>query len=264
MTPGTDIAVMERGGAFRQFAGRKERCLILGAGVLEGMRLGQFRAILAHEYGHLSNRDTAGGEFALAVRRSLITMAHNLAHGGAAAWYNPAWLFLNAFNRIFLRISQGASRLQEVLADRWAATIFGAQAFEEGLRHVIARSVRFEAYSGAALDEVIEAKSALTNLYSYRPATAPSEQEIEARIQAALTRPPSPYDSHPSPMDRFALVRALPTTGTKTSTDDESDAWILFSDRASIEMEMTAVVRESVQAESGVEIPSAETQSADV
>jgi hypothetical protein len=33
--------------------------------------------------------------------------------------------------------------------------------------------------------------------------------------------------------------------------------------RAAIEMEMTAVVRENVQAQSGVEIPSAEPQPAD-
>jgi Zn-dependent protease with chaperone function len=131
----------------RQLTGRNERCLILGAGILEGMSLGPFRAILAHEYGHLSNQDTAGGGFALAVRRSLHTMAENLAARGAAGWYNPAWLFLNGFYSIFLRISQGASRLQEVLADRWAALSYGAQAFEEGLRHAITQSIRFEAHA---------------------------------------------------------------------------------------------------------------------
>ena len=98
--------------------------------------------VLAHEYGHLSNRDTAGGRFALAVRRSLMIMAGHLALGRAATWYNPAWLFVKGFNRVFLLISQGATRLQEVLADRWAALSYGSRAFEEGLRHVVARAVR--------------------------------------------------------------------------------------------------------------------------
>jgi Zn-dependent protease with chaperone function len=75
LTPGTNLAVMERGGMLKQLRGATERCLILGAGVLEGLRLRPFKAILAHEYGHFSNRDTAGGGFALSVRRSVMTMA---------------------------------------------------------------------------------------------------------------------------------------------------------------------------------------------
>jgi hypothetical protein len=85
LTPGTEVAVFERGGLWRQLQGNTERCLILGIGVLEGFQLGPLRAVLAHEYGHFQNRDTAGGGLALAVRRSLFTMAQGLAQGGAAA-----------------------------------------------------------------------------------------------------------------------------------------------------------------------------------
>ncbi|MCA9697104.1 MAG: M48 family metalloprotease, partial [Myxococcales bacterium] len=125
LTPGTDIAVFERGGLLAKLRGKGERCLLLGVGVLEGLDTDALRAILAHEYGHFSNEDTAGGNFALGVRRSVVHSAVGLAEAGAAGWYNPAWLFLNGFHRVFLRISQGASRLQEVLADRWAARSYG-------------------------------------------------------------------------------------------------------------------------------------------
>ena len=54
------------------------------------MRQGELKAVLAHEYGHFANRDTAGGGFALAVRRAVLEMARTLAEGGAATWYNPA------------------------------------------------------------------------------------------------------------------------------------------------------------------------------
>jgi len=143
LLPGTELAVMERGGMLRRVQGRTERCLLLGVGVLEGFRLRAFKAVLAHEYGHFVNRDTAGGGFALSVRRSMGRMAESLARSGAASPFNPAWWFLQAFGRLFQRISQGASRLQEVMADRWAVSAYGAQAFCEGLRHVIARSARF-------------------------------------------------------------------------------------------------------------------------
>src|SRR5262249_11172001 len=157
VTPGTQLAVFERGGLAKQLRGKSERCLILGVGVLEGMRVDELKSVLAHEYGHFRNEDTARGGFALAVRRSLVLTAVRLAAAGAARWYNPAWLFVNGFHRVFLRVSQGASRLQEILADRWAVNAYGSQAFARGLRHVIERTVRFDAHANAALREVIEA-----------------------------------------------------------------------------------------------------------
>jgi len=58
---------------------------------------------------------------------------------------NAAFHFPRVYNFIFRRISHGATRLQEILADRVAAQIYGAPAFEGGLRHVIRRSLEFEA-----------------------------------------------------------------------------------------------------------------------
>ena len=55
-----------------------------------------------------------------------------LIQNGAAAVYNPAWLFATRYHQIFLRISQGASRLQEVLADRRAVSAYGSRPFVDG------------------------------------------------------------------------------------------------------------------------------------
>ena len=241
LTPGTDLAVMERGGMWRQLGGQTERCLILGVGVLEGMELGPFKAILAHEYGHFSNEDTAGGGFALAVRRSILTMAQHLAEGGAAAWYNPAWLFVNGFYRVFLRISQGASRLQEVLADRWAAFTYGAAAFERGLRHVIERSIYFDAHANSALGRAVQTKLALVNLYQFDPATLDGQADLTYAIEQALHREPSPYDSHPAPVDRFAWVKAVAGNGA-IPAEDEVEVWSLFKDREAVERTLTRAV----------------------
>ena len=57
----------------------------------------------------------------------------------------------DAIDLLFRRITHGASRLQEINADRVAAGVYGKEAFEEGLRHVIRRdvSVRYrEAMAG--------------------------------------------------------------------------------------------------------------------
>lgn len=256
LTPGTELAVFERGGVLAQLTGRTERCLVLGAGVLDGFEVGAFKAVLAHEYGHFHNEDTAGGGFALAVRRSMLMMAISLAQGGAAAWYNPAWLFVSGFYKIFLRISQGASRLQEILADRWAAFAYGADAFANGLRHVIARSIRFDAHAQAALSEVVDQQRALANLYRYRVrGKAPDEGELEKAIEEALNAEPSPYDSHPSPADRLAWVDALPKRDIEVSPDDSLEVWELFSDRVALERRMTQKLRERIQRDHGVVIP---------
>jgi len=254
LTPGTDLAVTERGGVLRQMRSATERCLILGVGALDGFKVGPFKAVLAHEYGHFSNRDTAGGGFALAVRRSILTMAVAIARGGAAAWYNPAWLFINAFYRLFLLVSQGASRLQEVLADRWAALAYGAAEFERGLRHLIARSVEFEGRANAVLQEVVSEKAPLANLYSYRPAHLPAPAEVEQAVAAAMEAKPSRYDSHPAPAQRLAWVHAITARPTGDLSGGDADAWELFSDRVPIEVLMTREVRANLERSRGIAI----------
>ena len=246
LTPGTEVAVMERGKH-----AKRERCLILGIAALDTLMVRPFKAVLGHEYGHFSNRDTAGGSFALAVRRSLGATAYGLATGGAAAWYNPAWLFVNGFHRVFIRISHGASRLQEVLADRWAVFAYGAEAFEQGLRAVIERSVRFDAHVGATLKEVVNRKLPLANLYTYAPSAA---VDVTKAVEEAINRKASAYDSHPSPAERFALVRALAQRSAIRVSDDDASAWSLFSNAEELQQKMTAQVRANVMANYGVKI----------
>ena len=60
---------------------------------------------------------------------------------GNAQWWNIGWHFVRLYHLLFRRITHGASRLQEINADRVAARAYGKQAFEEGLRHVIKRDV---------------------------------------------------------------------------------------------------------------------------
>jgi Zn-dependent protease with chaperone function len=243
MTPDTSIAVFERK--------HGERCLVLGAAVMEGMPLAAFKAILAHEYGHFSNRDTAGGGFALRVRRSLLTFILHLARSGQATPWNPAWWFAKGFYLLFLRISQGASRLQEILADRHAALTYGGEAFASGLRHVIERDIHFDDHAQGEVKRAIQSGTALSNLFR---AGEPSSQAT-TKIDEVLNREPSPYDSHPAPRDRIRWVRGIvgsahdsPEGGSgggpmaAPSNSAGATVWDLFADRAAIEREMTLVV----------------------
>jgi len=262
LTPGTEVVVYERGSLGRRLRGATNaRCLNLGVGVLEGMRLVDLKSVMAHEYGHFPNEDIAGGGFALAVRRSVMTSAIAMAQGGAAAWYNPVWWFVRGFHSMFTRISHGAARLQELLADRMAAVSYGPAAFERGLRHVITRTATFDAHAQATLREVLERPRALANLYTYRPAQPPSPQDIERAVTEALDAKASSYDSHPAPADRIAMVRALTAVvDTESDDSDGEQAWSLFAEREALERLMTDRLRDRFATEHGVILANAEPE----
>jgi hypothetical protein len=165
VTPGAVVALEERRG--REGRGpRRERVVVLGLGLLEGLRLGPLRALLAHEHGHLSRRGAPGGRFALRVRRSFRTMARALEAGGGAVWYNPVWHFVCLNERLFLLLSRGAACLHETIADRRAAAIYGSASLERGLRFAVERAVRFESHLSFTLCELEETGRPLDNLYT--------------------------------------------------------------------------------------------------
>ncbi|HEX5063301.1 MAG TPA: M48 family metalloprotease [Kofleriaceae bacterium] len=251
LVPGTDIAVMERTGLLRTILRRpSERRLILGVAQFDSMTQLQLRAVLAHEYGHFRNEDTAGGGFAIAVRRSLFSVVERMAKSGANTIYNPVWWFLRGFWRMYLGISQGASRLQEVLADRWSIRAYGNAAFVAGYRHVVARTVEFDGDLGAKVNEVLEKDWSLVNLYDWDPEAKTSPDQLAIAVDKAMNREPSPYDSHPSPRQRidWASRHDVPR---EPQADDAAPVWDLFPDPEKIERMMTTIVRENVQRVSG-------------
>jgi Zn-dependent protease with chaperone function len=141
VTAGTEMAVYERGSYWERRKGLGRRTMVMGLGLLPGFDENPFRAVLAHEYGHLAHSDTAGGDVALRVNQDMLKFAYAMGHAGQAVWWDIAFQFLRLYHFLFRRISYGATRLQEVLADRASARLYGAQPFEQGLRHVVRREL---------------------------------------------------------------------------------------------------------------------------
>ena len=132
-----------------------------------------------------------------------------------------------------------------MLADRWAAFTYGGGAFERGLRHVIERSIHFDAFVNVALNEVVHKKQPLANLYAYRPSSQLDTASIDYEVEEAFRREASPYDSHPCPADRIRWAQAI-GAGKVLSPDDESDAWTLFASREEVERRLTGQVRQNL------------------
>ena len=245
VTPGCELAVYEKGGFREKLQDRAKRILILGVGALNGMRQNAFRAVLAHEYGHFSHRDTAGGDVALRVDRDMMKFAYAMALAGQAVWWNIAFQFLRVYHFIFRRITHGATRLQEVLADRVAVRNYGAGSFEEGLRHVIRREVEFNRVASKEIQDATEARRDLKNLYHLQVSPETFDQQmIETEINDIITRPTTEDDTHPSPIDRFRLAQRIACDNPPSSN---AMVWDLFASRESLTAEMSKLIDDRVK-----------------
>ena len=241
ITPGTHLAVYEKGTWRERSQDKAQRVLLLGIGVLGDFKQTGFRAVLAHEYGHFTNRDTAGGDVAIRVNNDMMKFAHAMIAEGQASPLNVAFQFLRIYHFIFRRISHGATRLQEVLADRVAALMYGPLAFEEGLTHVIRKSVEFHHLAAKEINACVQAQRALQNLYELR---VDQNTDVQQEIDESMNRETSEDDTHPCPNDRFRLTRRiaganeLPATGM---------VWDLFKNREALTNEMTSLIQSEVR-----------------
>jgi tetratricopeptide (TPR) repeat protein len=241
ITPGTDLAVYERGSRREKANDQAHRILLVGLGVVNGFEINAFRAVLAHEYGHFSHRDTAGGEVALRVNQDMIKFARAMVLSRQNVWWNVAFHFLRIYLFIFRRISHGATRLQEVLADRIAALKYGAAAFEEGLKHVIMKSVEFETAANSEIKASAEARRALQNIYDL---PLIHTAEVAQAAEESLNRETSEDDTHPCPNDRFRLTRKV---NSQTEPPLSGMVWDLFKDKLALTTEMTALIQTRLQ-----------------
>jgi Zn-dependent protease with chaperone function len=240
ITPTTDLAVYERGTWKEKMGDKGQRILILGVGILNDFKINEFKAVLAHEYGHFAHRDTAGGDVALRVKSDIHKYIYALYATGQTVWWNLAFQFLRLYNFIFRRISHGATRLQEILADRVAAQTYGPLAFQNGLTYVIKRGIEFSTNANYEIEGARNAKRAFNNLYEL---SGFSVEEIEAELHNQLNRKTTDDDTHPSPADRFRYVSGIKSADIPI---DHSTVKDLFLDWNGITTEMTSEIETQI------------------
>jgi tetratricopeptide (TPR) repeat protein len=245
VTPGTEVAVYERGSFRERMQDHAERILLIGVGVLNGFNQNAFRAVLAHEYGHFIHRDTAGGDMALRVNSDMMKFALGMIRSGQNTFWNLGFHFVRLYHRIFSRISHGAGRLQEALADRRAAYHFGPKVFEEGLSHVVRRQIEFERLVDKEILAAVESNRALLNLYDLSAAEGKEQHRtVEEEFVKAVNRKTADTDTHPSPIERFRLARRVVSKEVSAAT---GMVWDLFADREKLTREMSSLIDTQVR-----------------
>lgn len=244
LEPGTDLAVFQRG-ARRASVGRKSlHCLDLGGALLDGLRVGELKPLLAHEFGHIAANDTGRGRFVLSTRRLLFQVAEHLILEGQNRWWNPTWWFLNLYVRLYFRLSFGLSRLQEVLADRRAVLVCGSEGFASGFDRLVHVSARFSMTFNLVLDDVVGSDRILRDLYALAPARPPTDWEVKREVEKMREEAErSAYDSHPPQEERIAFARRLEVPTPPWSMEDGDPAWQLLRDPMDARKRLTATLR---------------------
>jgi Zn-dependent protease with chaperone function len=194
--PGSVFSVYEVG-----TKGRSVRVLNLGLGGLIGMSKASFASIVCHELGHFRAGDTSSGHSAQQVTSNIIDLHRTLGDGIFS--HLVSWM-LRGIWWVHSRVTNGASRMKESIADRIAVQQFGSEAFEVGLRHVIEMEATFARTSRFAFDHAANNyKDSLLSIYDSAALSDSVKGAIQRSVEASIHTPTGTFDTHPSAADRF-------------------------------------------------------------
>lgn len=206
-----NAAVRQRGGVMG-LGGR--RVMLLGIPLMRILRMSEFRAVVAHEFGHYRGH-TQLAPWIYKTREAIgRTLAHLSGHSALLSW--P---FMQ-YAEVFMMITQAISRQQELEADALAARTAGAAAFIGGLRGVHGASIAYKYWVrettpvyADGLTELPEPDDDFMHFMRLPRIT----DVIRKGMQYELTNPTvDPYDSHPPLAARIAALQRL-APGNDTS-----------------------------------------------
>jgi Zn-dependent protease with chaperone function len=189
--------------------------LIVGLPLMQALSVEQFRAVLAHELGHLSGNHSKFNGWIYRVRKTWVQILQSFYHSGNHSgsllftpffnWYTP---FFNAYSFVL-------GRMNEYEADRCAAELAGAKNAAGALVAVEVRS-RFleESYWKSVYQRVkqdIEPPAATyTNLLTALK-TDPDPMQAEVWLNQAFSRRTDNADTHPCLSDRLEALGVDPS-----------------------------------------------------
>ncbi|MFC6596171.1 M48 family metallopeptidase [Kitasatospora paranensis] len=254
------------------------RHLVIGAPLLLGLSEGELDSVLAHEFGHYSNRDVRLAGVSVAGRTALLHTigtlhrradahragaaaeiaakdAKRLAKGKQASGEEAgggvdrvlAGLFTQ-YAKLYFRVSEAVSRRQEYAADRAAATIAGRDATAAALRRIpvldTAHGFYMERYATMGWDDGLLPPPGEVYGGLGRLLTDPERRKELAAIGLPETEA-DPYDSHPPIARRVAAVEALPADGRSAEGSGPALALLRDPERTLAALEHATLVPEA-------------------
>jgi Zn-dependent protease with chaperone function len=238
LTPDPGISVHLSGPLPITLLGGGTRVLQLGIPSLHQLTVAELQAILAHEYGHFSNRDTQWSTFTYALGNGLWG-AFKATPGplqGEPSFFsfvlalNPGYWTLFLFLKLFSRVTGAFSRIREVMADIRAMKLYGGESFAKGLAKVAFNDAVFAGIvQGEVIPSLLKEDKVVNNLATIMRLVShdlPDEQRKEL-TSALSSAEVGEYDSHPPFATRLGYARRFPTP---PNPQEERDASGLFEE----------------------------------
>lgn len=191
--------------------GWQKNYLLLGLPLMLILSLDELRAVLAHEFGHLSGAHGRFGAWIYRLRTSWSRLAETLR--ARKHWGSPLFVpFFDWFAPKFAAYSFVQARMQEYEADRAAAARHGGQALANAL---IRSNLKAQDLAQSYWPSVYKAADELP-----APANAPFRGLLGAesrgflpsapeQLRHELERETSTADTHPCLRDRIAALNAV-------------------------------------------------------
>ncbi|KZB83251.1 M48 family metallopeptidase [Amycolatopsis regifaucium] len=185
------------------------RRMIIGVPLIMGLRQDQFRAVLAHELGHYSNKDTRFSALTYRGRKSIARVVNSLSRENYFERF-VGWIF-KQYAKLYFAVSMSVCRAQEFAADAVSARLAGTEAAVSALRELEPLAVTWQFFmnnyaaigwdAGYLPDRFGEGYRALLT----DPTRAEQMEELRRNPAEEKT---SRYDTHPATRDRVATLEA--------------------------------------------------------
>jgi hypothetical protein len=192
------------------------------------LTVSEFRAVLAHEFGHFCSGDTI---WASRLYHAYGSMARGLEASSAlgSALQLPYYVYC----RLFLRLTLSLFRHHELNADRLATGLAGSNVQIAALKKINAATLAIDRYIEGVMP-VLKAGYHPPFLQGFHEFCSDPDVavEIDKGMRRVLRRKADPYDTHPAIADRIAAVEGLPKASVP---DPDPSAATLFEDLREIE-----------------------------
>ncbi|MBU6453137.1 MAG: M48 family metalloprotease [Cyanobacteria bacterium REEB67] len=204
--------------------------LLLGVPLMLTQQPEQFKAVLAHEMGHLSNQHSKSSTWIYNLRGQWSKLLATIGGAGDFA-FAIFLLFFSWFSPRFSAYSQAMARAHELEADASAVAITGAQSFTASMLRLPIYSHFLGEVFWPDIKKLIKVNATPPDdvFFRLRDATAqftPDPAKMEKALTQSLTEVGSGADSHP-PMQvrllqgQFSPVLRL-STGNESGDDEHS------------------------------------------
>ncbi len=209
--------VADRGGIMG-FGSR--RILAIGLPLLSTLTVSQFRAVLAHEFGHYYGGDTSLGPWVYKTKTSITRIFENIGSVGELARIAVLGVMYLAVTNIlkwyfmgFLRAINFVSRRQEFRADELACLVAGRQNLIGGLRAIHGTAIAWPSYWKSEVapllgeGQLVALSDGFTRFLNVPQISSAIEKSLSERLEKERTQP---YDTHPPLRDRIVAAGSFP------------------------------------------------------